>query len=55
MHEIGLAKVPIESLFAEEKLKALVVLHQPGVSYTGLQQVLLQLLDRSPTHVFELR
>lgn len=54
VHKIGLAKVPVESLFAKKKLEALVILHQPGVSYTGLQQGFLQLLDRTPTHILKL-
>ena len=54
LHQIRLAEVSVESLLAQEELKALVVFHQPGIRHARLQQRLFELLQSSAAHVLRL-
>lgn len=54
MHQVCFAEVAIESLLAQQQLKALVVFHQPSVRYSSLEKSLLELVFPTPTLVLEL-
>src|SRR5690242_11851469 len=52
--EVAAAQVAVKCLLAEQKLEALVVLHQPGVGHTRLEQLLLQLASSATSSILDL-
>jgi hypothetical protein len=54
LHEITLSEVSSESLFAEQKLVALVVFHETSIRHASLQKLFLKLTLPTPACILHL-